>query len=568
MEKTYFSNRIYKNTLSADQIRSIGNALVTFNRAKHKAYKMLLAEHNYKTKHNPSIHLQIKDIFKINDYWANSAVQEARAQVASQKELQKIYVSGLNGQIDTKKGKLKEINTKLKNLKKLLSSIIKNKFKTWRGSNIVKHDSGIISVEFKKESLIFYNIYDFEKQYLRPEIKKLENRSKLIGYSITRLEEKLQKLQSGFLKGCVFGTKGLFKKQFTVEKYKNNHKAWRKEWHKARYSSLKISGRMDAKYGNFVFKYDVATKTLSFDLPGSTTVKVPVAFKYGQKELDSAIIHQSDRKKPIAWAIEDHGEYYIFKATVNVPNNPYTNYYKGNGVIGVDMNCDHTALAEIDHCGNLINWTTVPYDLDGLSKGQAVKVLEQAAIKIVEFAKDKNKPIVIEDLDTTDSKFRLKYGNKKRNRKITLFAYRRLTGAITARADREGLAVLKTKPNYTSVMGKLKYMSQKGIPVHVSAALVIARRSMGFKEKVPPVLSASLPEKIRCRHHWAHWAWLQKQIKGIKTHYLYRLGKELKGSASLKKALESLKSPPCAGLLGSSNVNPRCTASSLASGPS
>jgi len=148
----------------------------------------------------------------------------------------------------------------------------------------------------------------------------------------------------------------------------------------------------------------------------------------------------------------------------------------------------------------------------------------------------------IEDLDTTDSKFRIKYGNKKRNRKITLFTYRTLTDAILARADREGVAVFKVKPAYTSVAGKLKYMAHRGIPIHVAAALVIARRGLGFKEKVPPVLSATLPEKIKRRHHWAY---LQRQVKDV--HLLYQLGKELKGGAPFKEALESLKSLPCAG---------------------
>ncbi|MCL6557756.1 MAG: IS200/IS605 family accessory protein TnpB-related protein [Firmicutes bacterium] len=542
MEKTYFSNRVYKNTLPTNQVYSTGKALIDFNRAKHKAYRMLLAEHNYGTKHDPSVHLQVKELFSFDDYWANSAVQEARAQISSQKELLKMYSAGVEDQIDTKRDKIKELNKKISRLEDLLSAIIKGKFKTWRGSNIVKHDSGIISVDFKKKSLVFFNTYDFEHQYLRPEIKSLKNRVKLIKYSLTRLEEKLKKLQSGFLKGCVFGTKDLFKKQFTVDKYKNNHELWLEEWRKARYSSLRISGRLDAKYGNFVFKYDVETKVLTFSLPDGTTVNVPVVFKYGQEEVDAALIFQKDRRKPIAWAIEDHGEYYIFKVTVDVPENPYVNYYKGDGVIGLDMNYDHAALSETDRYGNLVDWSTVPYNLDGLTKGQAIKVLEQAAIDIVNIAKLKKKPIVIEDLDTTDSKFRLKYGSKKRNRKITLFAYRALTNAILARADKEGVAVFKVKPAYTSVAGKVKYMARKGIPIHVAAALVIARRGMGFKEKVPPVLSAALPEKIRRRHHWAHWAYLQRQVKGIRVHHLYRLGKELEGGVSFGEALERLKS--------------------------
>lgn len=33
-------------------------------------------------------------------------------------------------------------------------------------------------------------------------------------------------------------------------------------------------------------------------------------------------------------------------------------------MIGLDMNYDHAALAETDRYGNLIDWLTVPYDID------------------------------------------------------------------------------------------------------------------------------------------------------------------------------------------------------------
>ncbi|RJO61806.1 MAG: transposase [Dehalococcoidia bacterium] len=565
MEKTYFSNRIYKNTLTTKQVYSIASALINFNRAKHRAYRLLLTSHNYGVEHSPSVHLQIKERFSFDDYWANSAVREAKAQVSSQKELQKIHIAGKKEQVGVKKDKTKELSKKIKRFEELLASITKNKFKTWRGSDIAKRESGVVSVDFKKKSLVFYNTYDFEHRYLRPEIKRLKNRVKLIEYSVIRSEKELEKLQKGFLKGCVFGAKALFKKQFTVEKTRNDHEAWLEEWWKARYSSLRVSGRLDAKYGNFVFKYNFAAKMLTFDAPDGTHVAVPVVFKYGQKEVDAALIFQSERKKPIAWAIEDRGEYYLFKVTVQAPENPYVNYFKGDGVIGLDMNYDHIALVEIDRFGNLINWTIIPYNLDGLTKGQAVKVLEQVAVDIMEIARIKRKPVVIEDLDTTDSKFRLKYGNKRRNRKITLFAYRILTNAIIARANKEGAAVFKVNPAYTSVAGKLKYMVQRGIPIHVAAALVVARRGMGFKERVPPVLSAALPEKIRRRHHWAHWSYFQKQVKGVSVHLLYQLGKELKGGAPFKEALERLKSPPCAGRVCLPNVTShgRLFASSL-----
>ena len=551
MKKTYLSNRIYKkDNFNISQVCLISNALIKFNQAKHKAYKLFLAEKNHKVKHNPSIHLKIKELFNFNDYWANSVVKEAKAQVSSQKELQKMYTAGVENQIRTKKKRVKELNNKIKHLEELLALIIKGRFKTWRGSDITKHKSGIISVDFRKKSLVYFNVYDFEHQYLCPEIKNLKNRVKLIEFSLTRLEEKLKKLQDNFLKGCVFGTKDLFKKQFIMEEYQNNHEAWLEEWCKARYSSLRISGRLDAKYGNFVFKNDVKTNILTFDLPDGTAVNIPVIFRYGQEEVDAAFIFQNERRKPIAWIIEDHEDYYIFKITVDLPGNPYVNYYKGNGVIGVDMNFDHAALAETNHCGNLIDWSSNDYNIEGKMSGQIIKILEQSAIDIVDIAKIKKKPIVIEDLDTTDSKFRLKYGSKKRNRKISLFAYRILTNAIYARANKEGVAVFKIKPAYTSIIGKLKYMAQKGISIHTAAALVIARRGMRYKEKVPPVLSVFLPEKIRHRHHWSHWNYLQGQVKNVKIHYLYQLSKEFKDSEfadSLKKVLENSKVLPHAG---------------------
>jgi len=566
MRKTYFSNRVYKkDNFSPSQVYFISNAMVEFNRAKHKACKLFLTEKNYKVDHDPSVHMQIKKLFGFNDYWTNSAVKEAKAQISSQEELRKIYAAGVENQIKTKKDRVKELNSKIKRLEELLALIIKGKFKTWRGSYIVKRKSGIIGVDSRNKSLVFFNAYDFEHQYLCPEIKRLKNRVKLISFSITRLEKKLKKLQSDFIKGCVFGTKDLFKKQFTVKKYQNDHETWLKEWYSARYSSLIISGRTDAKYGNFVFKYDVKTNILAFDLPNITadpedniaddlpnkiTISVPVVFKYGQKEVGDALIFQNERRKPIAWSIEDHGDYYIFKITVDIPNNPYVNYCKDNGVVGIDMNFDHAALTEINRHGSLIDWLNINYNLEGKTSDQIIKILEKAAIDIIDFAKEKKKPIIIEDLDTTDSKFKLQYGSKKRNKKISLFAYRILTNAIYARADKEGVAVFKVKPNFTSIMGKLKYMAQKGISIHTAAALVIARRGMRFKEIVPPVLSVFLPEKIRRRHHWSQWNYLQRQVKGVKVHYLYQLSKKFKGSedtVGLKKVLESSKILPQAG---------------------
>ncbi len=87
MEKCFFSNRIYKKYLPQKDVSTIQDALLIFNKAKHTAYKFFLDEYNYNLKYDVSIHLQIKNKYGLNDYFANSAVQAAKVVLSSQKEL-------------------------------------------------------------------------------------------------------------------------------------------------------------------------------------------------------------------------------------------------------------------------------------------------------------------------------------------------------------------------------------------------------------------------------------------------------------------------------------------------
>ena len=103
-----------------------------------------------------------------------------------------------------------------------------------------------------------------------------------------------------------------------------------------------------------------------------------------------------------------------------------------------------------------------------------------------------DKPIAIEKLDTTTSKVSNRYGNKKANFKMSMFAYNKMISAIKSRAEKMGIAVFEVNPAYTSQIGKMKYMKRFGISIHEAASFVIARRAMGFKEKLPPVLSVTV----------------------------------------------------------------------------
>ncbi len=541
MERCLFSKRVYKVELLTEDVSAIEDTLVVFNKAKHYAYKLLLNEHNYNLKYKNSVHMQIKNRYNLNDYFTNSAVQEAKAVLSSQKELNKLYQTNLKEQISSRKKKIKNLKAQIKRKEQMLTTLIKGKFKAPKGVNEFKNKD-IYGIRYKKYTRIFFNAYDFEHQYLRPQIKQLKNRVKMVEFGLNRKPQKLEKIKKSYLSGATFGSKKLFKAQFTNEKYIDNHDMWLKDFRKARYSTMQISGRKDAKHGNFVFKYDHTTQKLEIALPGKTITIKGLAFPYRQEDLDAALINRKTWKKPVAWEIVDKGDYYIFKAIVYVPKNSKINFSKEDGLIGIDINYDHLALVEIDKFGNIMTKKTLYFNLEDKTTGQASKIIEELAVQVIDIANNKKKPVVLENLNTSKSKSKLTYGNKKANRKITQFAYKKIIDSIHSRADKIGVAVFTVNPAYTSQIGKFKYMKQKGLSIHLAAAYVIARRKMGFREKVPPELFNMLPEKIAVKHHWAHWSHISCQLKDIKPHCLYQDLGSLGNYSSLKdfkKLLES-----------------------------
>lgn len=142
---------------------------------------------------------------------------------------------------------------------------------------------------------------------------------------------------------------------------------------------------------------------------------------------------------------------------------------------------------------------------------------------MVDLAVKLNKPIAVEKLDTTKSKVSNRYGNRKANRMMSMFAYKKLISSIKNRADKMGVAVFEVNPAYTSQIGKIKYMKRFGVSIHEAASYVSARRAIGFKEKLPPVLHSLLPEKIAGLHHWAQWKWISTRLSDVPKHVFYRI---------------------------------------------
>ena len=528
MKKAYFSNRIYKNTLSKEYVEAISHALLVFNRAKHFAFQtQVLEKRSGKSKRKESMQITVKTRFHLNDYYANSAVQEANSIMKSQTELQEMYVKNKEEQIKTVKNKITTTKKRLTTLRKIKESIIKGKPRFNKTSR-EQQKGNFFVVQFKRKTDIYYHVYQFEHEYLDVEIKRVDSTLRKLCFRLDRLQKQLKSIKNK-TKSVVFGTKKLFKAKHTIDTYMEHHDVWLKDWEQSRYNQMLISGRKDAKTGNFVFSYNLDDARLHFLTPNGTPVALDcVQFPYGQDKVNLAVHNQLNCKekkkygKPISWALEDHGEYYIVKCLIDVKENAHKNHSKADGVLGVDCNVNHLAWSNINSKGQLIKSGVFSFDIEDKTSGQIDKILEAKAVVLVDLAVRLNKPIVVEKLDTTKSKVSNTYGNKKANKRMSLFAYKKMIDSIKCRAEKMGIVVYEVNPAYTSQIGKIKYMKRFGINIHQAASYVIARRAMGFKEKLPPVLYSLLPEKIVGLHHWAQWKYSSATLKSIRTCAFYR----------------------------------------------
>lgn len=99
------------------------------------------------------------------------------------------------------------------------------------------------------------------------------------------------------------------------------------------------------------------------------------------------------------------------------------------------------------------------------------------------YAVTKCNPIVIEQLDFARKKQDLAFNpNKKYNRQLSSFTYSAIINNIKAKAFKHAIAVYQVNPAYTSVIGRVKFARMYKISIHQAAAMVIARRILGFSE--------------------------------------------------------------------------------------
>ena len=116
------------------------------------------------------------------------------------------------------------------------------------------------------------------------------------------------------------------------------------------------------------------------------------------------------------------------------------------------------------------------------------------AYQVVERALESGKAIVVEDLQKVP-KGRRGDGLAKLRRKLHKWVYRSVLEKIEVYARRLGVQLIKVNPAYTSIIGKLKYAPIYNIDKDVAGAYVIARRGLGFEERLPKNYRELLKDK-------------------------------------------------------------------------
>jgi IS605 OrfB family transposase len=416
----------------------------------------------------------------------------------------------------------KMVDGKMNSIKELLPKYI-------RDTKAAIHQKQLqIQRDLKKQSLNSKQLFVLHQK--RRRLGNLQNR-------LARLQAQWKNKKFTF---C-FGTRKLFRAQYHLDANGyQDHAEWLKEWRNARSNQFIVIGSKDERMGNMLCQMveKNGVFALRLRLPEALNLGKYLEidcldFQYGKENLQNALRSSHRRLNDQGTAIiydgsaltyrfeRDEKGYRLFVST-NVKA-PKVISNRNIGALGIDINTDHLAVSEIDYRGNWIGSQKFDLCLRGKKSHQVTALIGDQVKQIIEIAKVTSKPIVIEQLDFQKKKTEFSHYNPKYARTLSSFAYNKIIQTIKAAAFRAGIKIIEVNPAYTSIIGAVNYAQQYGISTHQAAAIAIARRSLGFSEKLTsrnglvPMRNGShvtftLPVRNREKHVWNYWSGIRKSI--------------------------------------------------------
>ena len=367
-------------------------------------------------------------------------------------------------------------------------------------------------------------------------------------------------IDGGRVRLC-FGSKRLWRKQHDLEANGySSREEWLKDWRSARSDEFFVLGSRDETGGCQLCVAAIAddgTLSLRLRMPdcladqhGKYLVIEGVQFAYGHERVLAALQSNAEytqyrrghgekeaRSTGLGQAVSyrfkrDGRGWRVFVSTRMMEVPVVTD--QRQGVIGIDLNADHLAVAETDASGNYLNAWRAPLVVYGKSTGQAEAVIGDAVARVVQYAREVGKPIVIEKLDFRQKKAALEGESPRYSRMLSSFSYGKVKAYFLSRGYRHGVEVHQVNPAYSSVIGRVKFMERYGLTVHQAAALVLARRLLGCSEGIPrrrvcPAgngvhVAFTVPARKRVKHVWTYWGAVSGQLRPALAAQ-HRLGK-------------------------------------------
>lgn len=287
----------------------------------------------------------------------------------------------------------------------------------------------------------------------------------------------------------IFGGRGLFEKLKKRHINGNAYKRLRQEWQEKRRGNLYSRGDRSKK-GNLNTRVEINESGVGLRVNTGERkyiyARIQAGWKRG-KNREGLLKAISTSKEPysVELKLKNGKVYACFTIEESLPEAQVT---KENGVIGIDVNAypSHFAWTEVDRGGQLISYGKIPMpELESGNSNKREYFKWRYAHEIVRIGADRGKAITIERLSIRNKGKRGDFSGRKSRRVKHNFSYKSLLEKVKLLAQRSGIQVIEVNPAYTSVIGMLKYAPQFMISKDVAAAYVIARKSLGLKERIP-----------------------------------------------------------------------------------
>ncbi len=354
-------------------------------------------------------------------------------------------------------------------------------------------------------------------RFLRP--VSTESRAKLANKihqkqrRLAILEQKLSSMltdqKAGKIRLC-FGSRKLFREQFNLaDNGYASHAEWKEAWDAARSSEFMVVGSKDETAGNQSCQLQIKTSgqySLKLRLPNAIgkTLELPLTLPHGEAQIVEALTLNHALTYRF---VRDSKGWRVFISTDLIERPKISSRHAGT--VGIDINADHLAMADLDGHGNIVHAMRIPLCCYGKTQAQAMAIIGDACKAVIAYAQQQGKPIAIEQLDFAKKKAGLEGQDARYSRMLSSFSYSKIVQTLKARAFDAGIDVMAVNPACTSIIGRHKFARRYGISNHQAAAAVIARRANNFSEspnrRFSDQVTFELPVRNRTKHVWSYW---------------------------------------------------------------